>query len=185
MPKNHKSWSLLLPYSLALAIAVTTGAGPASAQGPAEGFSLGLAGGFSRGPSSPFNSSRIGYHALATLEFPSPVPRFRLRTDALFADWGGGHVSALTANVLVTPISGRRVAPYVLAGGGAYTTGGSEVRAGWTLGAGLRLPGDMHSITIESRLHTFRAGWRNSLPPYAVEPGWRAVWTPLGLGIQF
>lgn len=185
MGKKHASLRSVVRFSLALGAAVF-GAGPASAQGAAEGFSVGLAGGFARGPSSP-GASGIGYHLLTTLEFPSPVQFFRLRADGFFAEWGGGHVTALTANVLFTPISGRRVAPYALAGAGAYTRGGSEVRAGWTLGAGLRLPGELGAIILESRVHTFLARRRDAYPPYlfGVENRWQYVWTPISLGIQF
>jgi hypothetical protein len=161
---------------LALVAAAVFGASSASAQRAAEGFSIGLAGGFSK-------ASSIGYYVLATLEFPSPVKVLRMRADGLHADWGGGHVNALTANVLFTPVSGRRVEPYALAGAGAYTTGGSAVKSGWTLGAGLRLPGDLRAITLESRVHAFLRA-REPLV-YAAESRWQYVFAPIGLGIQF
>ncbi len=145
---------------------------------------MGLAGGFSRAASTPSNPSMIGYYVLTALEFPSPVQVFRLRADGLFADWGGGHVTGLTANALFIPISGRRVLPYALVGAGAYTTAGSAVKAGWTLGAGLRLPGQLRAIMLESRLHTFLRADRRDVPPNGVENRWRYVFTPIGLGVQ-
>ncbi|MFL5465219.1 MAG: hypothetical protein ACJ78R_11010 [Gemmatimonadaceae bacterium] len=169
---------------VALVLCVSTGFAtiPASAQQAADGFSLGLAGGFARGPSSPFYSNSFGYYMQTDLEFPSVLRVFRPRIDGLLAEWDGGRIEALTANVLFTPIAGKRVAPYVLAGAGAYALSG--VKAGWTLGAGLRLPGELRSITIESRVHSFLRGRQNP-PPYDVGGRWRYLWTPIGLGIQF
>jgi hypothetical protein len=122
---------------------------------------------------------------MPTLEFPSPVRFVRPRADLFFADWGGGHVTALTANLLLAPISGKRVAPYALAGAGAYTQGGSAVKAGWTLGLGLRLPGELRAVTVESRVHAFLRAQRNVLPYDDMGSRWRYVVTPIGLGIQF
>ena len=179
MGKKHGSLRSIAGFGLVLAAATVFGAGPAFAQRAGEDFSVGFAGGFSR------TSSAIGYYVLTTLEFPSPVQVFRLRTDGLFADWGRGRVGALTANVLFTPISGKRVAPYALAGAGAFTTDGSVVKAGWTLGLGLRLPGELRAITLESRLHAFlRAGPQN-VPPGSLQDRWQYVFAPIGLGIQF
>jgi hypothetical protein len=165
--------------------AVVLGATPAYAQAGAEGFSLGIGGGFSRGPSSPYGSSTIGYHLLGTLEFPSPTRFLRLRTDGLFADWGAGRVTSLTGNVLFTPISGKRVAPYVLAGAGGYASQGSGIKPGWTLGAGLRLPGELRTIILESRMHVFRAHERPFPGVMGTDNNWRYVFTPIGFAIQF
>ena len=160
------------------------GAMPLGAQTRANDFSLGLGGGFARGSTSPFNSTNFGYYVLSTLEFPSPLRAFRPRADLLFADWGE-HVTALTANVIVNPITGRRVSPYLLAGAGAYSMPGSAIKPGWTLGAGLRLPGDLRAITIESRVHAFLRGSQQNLPASGTDSRWRYVWAPIGLGIQF
>jgi len=184
MVKKHRRLRSVVGLGLALVAIAVFGAIPASAQIAANGFSVGLAGGFARGSASPFSSSTIGYYVLSTLEFPSPVRVVRPRADVFFADWGGGHVTALTASVLLTPVSGRRVAPYALAGAGAYTMAGSAVKAGWTLGAGLRLPGELRALTVESRVHAFLRANRD-VPPYDVGSRWRYVWAPIGLGIQF
>jgi len=160
---------------------------PAFAQAGAEGFSLGIGGGFSRASSSPYGSSTIGYHLLGTLEFPSPTRFLRLRTDGLFAEWGAGRLTSLTGNVLFTPIAGKRVAPYVLAGAGGYASQGLGINPGWTLGAGLRLPGELRSIILESRMHVFRAHERPF--PGVVDTGtgknWQYLFTPIGFAIQF
>jgi hypothetical protein len=184
MGKTHSSLRSVGGASLALIAAAVFGAVSASAQTAEDGFSVGLAGGFARGSASPFSSSAIGYYVLSTLEFPSPVQVVRPRADVFFADWGGGRVTALTANLLLTPISGRRVAPYALAGAGAYAMPGSGVKAGWTVGAGLRLPGELRTLTVESRVHAFLRANRN-VPPYDVGSRWGYVWAPIGLGIQF
>lgn len=182
---DRSNVSRVARFSLALMAAGVIGASPASAQAAAEeGFSLGIGGGFSKGPSAPYGSS-IGYHLLGTLEFPSPVRAFRLRTDGLFADWGAGRLSALTGNLLFTPVSGKRVAPYVLAGAGAYASPGTGIMPGWTLGAGLRLPGELRSIILESRMHVFRTDGSNIYRPYDLEDRWRYVITPIGFAIQF
>jgi len=182
MVKKHRRLRSVVGLGLGLVATAVFGSVPASAQIAADGFSVGFAGGFSRGSSSPFNSSTIGYYVLTTLEFPSPLRVFRPRADGFFADWGGEHVTALTANVLFTPVSGRRVAPYALAGAGAYSMPGSAVKSGWTLGAGLRLPGELRALTLESRVHAYVRANRREVPP---ESRWRYVFTPIGLGIQF
>lgn len=171
-------------FSGALIAAGLLGASPASAQAAADGISLGIGGGFALGPSSPYASS-FGYHLLGTLEFPSPVRAFRLRADGLFAHWEADRVSSLTANVLFTPISGKRVAPYVLAGAGAYASPGLGVNPGWTLGAGLRLPGELRSIILESRMHVFRARERSFPGVMGTDNNWQYVFTPIGFAIQF
>lgn len=171
--------------SFATITAVVLGGSSASAQAAAEGFSLGIGGGFSQGPASAYGPrGTIGYHFLGTLEFPSPVRAFRLRSDGLFADWGGGRVGALTGNLIFTPISGRRVAPYVLAGGGGYVGQGSGVKPGWNVGAGLRLPGELRTIVLESRMHVFRA--QDRYPGLiGTDNKWKYVFTPIGFAIQF
>jgi hypothetical protein len=167
---------------LSAVVALTVfGAVPVSAQAAANGFSLGLAGGFARpsSSSSPFNSTNLGYYVLGTLETPSLFRVFRPRIDGFYADWGE-HVSSLTGNLLFIPVAGKRVAPYILAGAGAYAAPGSAVKAGWTLGAGLRLPGELRTITIESRAHVFLKD-----RPQDNSQRWRYLFTPIGLGIQF
>ena len=163
---------LIMP-ALCLAAATLFLAAPASAQAGANGFSFGVGGGFAR-------ASSFGYYVLSTLELPSPVHVLRPRADLFFADWGQ-HVTGLTANVLVTPLSGKRLAPYALAGAGAYSMPGTIVKAGWTLGVGLRLPGEARSVTIESRMHAYLRG---NGPEFG-SSRWRYLYAPIGLGIQF
>ncbi|MFL5639566.1 MAG: hypothetical protein ACJ78M_09335 [Gemmatimonadaceae bacterium] len=177
MRANCVSLHSIARFALALAASITFEAIPASAQQASEGFSLGLGGGFAKAPS-------LGYYMQTTLEFPSVLRVFRPRLDGLFADWGSGHVESLTANVVFTPIAGKRVAPYLLAGAGAYATPGSIVKSGWTLGAGLRLPGEFRAITIESRVHAFLRA-RHEYPASYDVGRWRYLWAPIGLGIQF
>jgi hypothetical protein len=181
---EKKRWSCRSVAALGLAVIATAvfRAAPASAQTTADGFSIGLGGGFAQATGLPFRAGPIGYYMLTNLEFP-PVSRFfRPRVDGLFANWGGGErVSALTASVLFTPLSGRRVAPYLLAGAGAYLVPGSTVKSGWTLGAGLRLPGELRALTLESRLHAYLRG--NQSDPFVSR--WRYMFTPIGLSIQF
>ena len=178
-------------FWLVLTVVTVLGASPVSAQGTSDGFSVGLAGGFARGPTSIYSSSNLGYYVLTNLEFPSQLRFFRPRVDGLFADWGGAQMEALTANVLFTPVLGKRVAPYALVGAGAYSTGGAAVKAGWTLGAGLRLPGDLRAITVETRIHAFLGPSRQDFNPYQNSTisgptgRWRYVFAPIGLGIQF
>lgn len=172
----HTKWRR---SGFAVALMLLATARSTDAQGIRDAFSPGIAGGFSK------NANAIGYYGLATLEFALPMESLSLRADGLFADWGAGKVGALTANVLVSPFRGRRVSPYAIAGAGAYAhnvTG--SLGTGWTLGLGLRLPGKSQSLFLESRLHTFVGQRRELAPPYSGQ-GWRAMWTPLGIGIQF
>src|SRR5256885_7021156 len=139
---------------------------PAAASGEAgaTGFSLGLSSGFVRaseagesliiGGIPQFEPGGFGYYMQTTLEMPSPLRVIRPRADLFFADWGQ-HLTALTGNLVLTPFSSKKVAPYLLAGAGAYSMSGVAVKSGWTLGAGLRLPGEKWSVTIESRIHAF------------------------------
>lgn len=170
---------------LALVAAVVFGAAPASAQAAQDGFSIGLAGGFVRGSESPFSNNTIGYYALGNVELPRLFRVFRPRVDGMFADWGSERLESLTANVLFTPVSGRKVAPYLIAGAGAYT-GQGKVNPGWNLGAGLRLPGELRALTVETRLHVIRRTPQSfpNIVGYS-EGRWRTVWAPIGFGIQF
>jgi hypothetical protein len=77
-------------------------------------------------------------------------------------------------------VATKRFAPYVLAGAGAYSVQGSGYKSGWTLGAGLRLPGEEWSVTIESRMHAFVQTTTGTS-----DERWRNIVTPIGLGIQF
>jgi hypothetical protein len=104
----------------------------------------------------------------------------RPRADLFFADWGQ-HVTGLTANVLLTPLSGKRLAPYALAGAGAFSMPGSNPKAGWTLGLGLRLPSELRSVTVESRMHAYLRGHG----PEFGSSRWRYLYAPIGLAIQF
>ena len=173
-----------LRFVLAVSAASTMAIAAASAQTADSGFSFGLGGGFAKGFALPSATSTLGYYMLSTLEFPSPLRVLRPRADLLFADWGSSRMTTLTGNLLFTPISGKRIAPYALAGAGAYAVPGSTPKSGWTLGLGLRLPGEARAFTIESRLHSFLRAKQNFLPNDA-GGRWRYVWTPIGLGIQF
>jgi hypothetical protein len=183
MRYRHIPLPSVVGIGLTMAAVTAFGASPATAQAAADGFSLGLAGGFARGSASPFGTSSLGYYVLTALEFPTPVRAFRPRLDGFFADWGSGHVEALTGNVLFTPISGKRVAPYALIGAGAYSTGATP-KAGWTMGAGLRLPGEFRAIVVESRVHAFLRAGPTNVPPY-YPSRWQYMVMPIGLGIQF
>lgn len=175
-----------------LVLSVVTGtsflATPANAQGGSSGFKLGVGGGFAQAP-----DQGVGYMVLSTLEFPSPFSVLRPRADVFFANWAESpHVSGVTANVLVTPFATRRVAPYALVGAGAYIEEGSNPKAGGTLGLGLRLPGALRSVVIESQVHVYRLAHPRAglnIPPGAVDPGdikrARAIWKPISLGFQF
>ena len=161
----------------------------ASAQAGGNGFSLGFGGGFARasGEDVPYilvgsplpDMGGIGYYMQATLETPSPFRMIRPRADLFFADWGE-HVTGLTGNLLLTPVVTKRFAPYVLAGAGGYAMQGYRVRSGWTIGAGLRLPGEKWSVNIETRVHSFVKTVTGTS-----DKKWRSVFTPIGLGIQF
>ncbi|MFL5602631.1 MAG: hypothetical protein ACJ77R_04340 [Gemmatimonadaceae bacterium] len=170
---------------LTVVLAVVLGVAPASAQAAQDGFSLGLASGFVRGSDSPFSRGGIGYYALGNLELPRLFRVFRPRIDGMFADWGSERLESLTANMVFTPVSGRKVAPYLVAGAGAYAATG-KVQPGWNLGAGLRLPGELRALTVETRLHVFRRTPQSfpNIVGYS-ENRWRTVWAPIGFGIQF
>jgi hypothetical protein len=185
---NRPGWFFRV-INLALSVAAATLflAPPASAQTGSDGFSFGIGGGFARGSgslvgprTSPPEPGGLGYYVISTLELPSPVRFVRPRADLFFADWGQ-HVTGLTANVLVTPLSGNRLAPYALAGGGAYKMPGSNPKSGWTLGLGLRLPGELRSVTVESRMHAYLRGRGSEFE----SSRWRYLWAPIGLGVQF
>lgn len=181
--------------SVMMMFAAISFAAPLSAQQvEPSGFSLGLGAGLASGPASPFSSKTKGYYLQSALEFPSPTRFLRLRTDALFADWGAHTVKALTANAVFTALPGRNVQPYVLVGAGGYISEG-PMKSGWTMGAGLRLPSQLRAITIETRMHAFLSGAHSDYPVVQLcqtgclvnttEDKWRYVWTPIGLGIQF
>ena len=166
--------------ALASLLVASLAASPAPAQQAPRPSSLGMAGGVAR------ISGDMGYHALAPLEVRTPLRPLRLRADGMFAQWSGGsdeRVSALTANLLVDPLPRARVSPYALAGAGGYLAPGATVRSGWTLGAGLRLPG--HAVFVESRLHGYLRDQSLPTPITATSSRWRYLWTPLSLGIQF
>ncbi|MFL5483258.1 MAG: hypothetical protein ACJ8AK_13845 [Gemmatimonadaceae bacterium] len=177
-----------LVFSLVVALCVLPNA--VRAQAGDSGFSLGLSSGFVRasdaglpliiGGVPQFEPGGFGYYMQTTLTMPSPLRMIRPRADLLFADWGQ-HLTALTGNLVFTPISSKKVAPYLLAGAGAYGMQGAGVKAGWTLGAGLRLPGEKWSVTIESRVHAFIRA--NAWPEGSKRS--RSVFMPIGLGIHF
>jgi hypothetical protein len=162
---------------------------PAGAQGRSSGFSLGVGGGFAQAP-----DQGVGYTVFSMLEFPSPVSVLRPRVDALFSNWAQSpYLTAVTANVLLTPFAERRVAPYLLVGAGAYTEEDSRTQAGFTVGLGLRLPGTLRSVVIESQMHMYRLEHPRAglyIPPGAIIEASdikrnRAVFKPIGIGFQF
>jgi len=162
-------------------------AASATAQGGSSGFSLGVGGGFAQADQG------VGYTVLSTLEFPSPVRMLRPRADVFYSNWGRWpNVAGVTGNVLLTPFSTTRVAPYLLAGVGAYLEEDSKAKAGATFGLGLRLPGALRSVVIESQAHVYRL--EQPRGPTDIPPGasndWstrrnRVIWKPLGMAIQF
>jgi len=165
-------------------------AASAAAQGRSSGFSLGVGGGFARS-----NDLGLGYELTSTLDVPSPFGAVRPRLDLLLADFGRGpNLVALSANALVTPFSSPRVAPYLLAGLGAYMEETSRPpKFGGTLGLGLRLPGQLRSVVIESQVHVYLLAdpWAEfqSASSQGVVTGPtsrnRILWKPLGVTIQF
>lgn len=164
-------------------------AASAAAQGGSSGFSLGVGGGFAQAP-----DQGVGYTVLSTLEFPSPFSVLRPRADVFYSNWGSWpNVAGVTGNVLLTPFSTTRVAPYFLAGVGAYLEEGSNPKAGATFGFGLRLPGQLRSVVIESQAHVYLLDHpRGQIYAYTLEgPQYgsikhsRAIWKPIGITIQF
>jgi hypothetical protein len=164
-------------------------AASAAAQQGASGFSLGVGGGFAQAP-----DQGIGYTVFSTLEFPSPVSFLRPRVDAFLSNWAQSpYLTAITANVLLTPFATKSVAPYLLVGGGAYTEEGSRTQPGFTVGLGLRLPGLLRSVVVESQMHMYRLEHPRAglyIPPGAIiEPSQikrnRAVFKPIGIAVQF
>jgi len=105
----------------------------------------------------------------------------------------GPNLVALTANALVTPFSSPRVAPYLLAGVGAYIEETSRPpKFGGTLGLGLRLPGQLRSVVIESQVHVYLLAdpfQSASSQGVVVTDGRssrnRLIWKPIGVTIQF
>jgi len=166
-------------------------AASAAAQQGSSGFSLGVGGGFARS-----NNLGLGYELTSTLELPSPVSAVRPRFDLVLAEFDRGpRLVALTANALVTPFSTARVAPYLLAGVGAYIEETSRPpKFGGSLGLGLRLPGQLRSVVIESQLHVYLLAdpWAEFLSAgsQGVVTDWppsrsRLMWKPIGATIQF
>lgn len=162
----------------------------APAQEGSSGFSLGVGGGFAKS-----NNLGLGYELTSTLEVPSPFSALRPRFDLVIADFDRGpNLVALSANALVTPLSSARVAPYLLAGVGAYTEETSRPpKFGGQLGLGLRLPGEFRSVVIESLVHVYLladpwAAYQGPNSQLVVDPSVsrnRILWKPIGITIQF
>jgi hypothetical protein len=165
-------------------------AATAAAQQGSSGFSLGVGGGFARS-----NNLGLGYELTSTLELPSPVSAVRPRFDLVLADFDRGpNLVALSANALVTPFASASVAPYLLAGVGAYVEETSRPpKFGGTLGLGLRLPGQLRSVVIESQVHLYLLAdpWAEfqSASSQGVMTGPtsrnRILWKPIGITVQF
>jgi hypothetical protein len=185
MINEHGRLRALLKCAFAVSTVSVIAVTSASAQAADSGFSIGVGGGFAKA-SDPLSTGSVGYYMLSTLEFPSLLRVLRPRADLLFADWGLSHAIGLTGNILLSPFPGNRVAPYAIVGGGAYAMRGTGVAPGWTLGLGLRLPGESRTFAIESRVHVLRAA-RVLYPNVNYDTGirWDYVWTPIGLSIQF
>jgi len=181
-----RNLTVLSVVAATVLLATSTGA-----QEGRSGFSLGVGGGFAQADQG------VGYTLLSTLEFPSPVRMLRPRADLFYSNWGRWpNVAGFTGNVLLTPFSTNSVAPYLLAGVGAYLEEDSNPKAGATLGLGLRLPGALRSVVIESQAHVYRLesprGTVNAISTTqgpVVDPGSmkrnRVIWKPLGITIQF
>jgi hypothetical protein len=162
----------------------------AAAQQGSSGFSVGVGGGFARS-----NDIGLGYELTSTLELPSPISVLRPRFDLLLADFDRGpNLVALSANALVTPFSSARVSPYLLAGVGAYMEETSRPpKFGGQLGLGLRLPGQLRSVVIESAVHLYVladpwAAYQGPNSQLVVDPSIsrnRILWKPIGITIQF
>ena len=180
MIRNHAILSVVAGTVFLAASATAQGGG-------SSGFSLGVGGGFAQADQG------IGYMVLSTLEFPSPVRMLRPRADVFYSNWGRRpNVAGVTGNVLLTPFSTTSAAPYLLAGVGAYLEEDSKPKAGATLGLGLRLPGALRSVVIESQAHVYRL--EQPRGPTDIPPGasndWtarrnRVIWKPIGITIQF
>jgi hypothetical protein len=108
----------------------------------------------------------------------------------------GPNLVVLSANALVTPFSSGRLAPYLLAGVGAYMEETSRPpKFGGTLGLGLRLPGQLRSVVIESQVHVYLLADRWAEFQGASSQGGvvadmsttrnRILWKPIGVTIQF
>jgi hypothetical protein len=87
----------------------------------------------------------------------------------------------------VRPFPHTTVSPYAIAGVGGYAGFGDGMRAGWSLGLGVRLPAT--HLLVESRVHAFtwtRYDLPVGNPPSYTDYGkWKYVWLPVSLGIRF
>lgn len=152
---------------------------------------FGVSAGVTRGPStSAVSPGGIGYQFQASLESRPILRVLSLRADGVFADWGPDRMTALTANAVLMPIPRLPVAPYLMAGGGAYTGPGQGIEPGWTVGAGLRVRTSARmAISLESRVHVHRDARYNRIVPvpqalWGTQP-YRYVWQPFSLGVRF
>lgn len=158
---------------------------PASAQqGTQRPFAIGVGTGLAQ------SSGETGFHASATIDLRTPVSPLRLRVEGLYANWGGVGVnrfSSILASAILSPFPQATVSPYAIAGAGGYANYGDGMRAGWSLGLGVRLPNATH-LLVESRVHAFP--WNGSdlplgHPAYTTSDKWKYVWMPFSLGIRF
>jgi hypothetical protein len=156
--------------TLAVTAVVALTTRPALAQQNTERpFTFGAAAGLARA------SNETGFHAAATIDLRTPVSALRLR------------FSSILASAVVSPFPHAKVSPYAIAGAGGYANFGDGMRAGWSLGLGVRLPTATH-LLVESRVHAFT--WNGSdlplgHPAYTTSDKWKYVWLPLGFGIRF
>lgn len=177
--------TLLLACGLALA---TAPLGTATAQDAPAGAAsrpviFGASGGFSQ------MSGGVGYQVQASLESRPLLRRLSVRTDGMFADWGAAQLAAFTANAVLLPFPRLAVAPYLMAGGGAYNQFHFGAQPGWTVGAGLRMrTSGRIAVTLESRMHAYRdPRYTQIIGPNSLrttEP-YQYVWQPLSVGVRF
>ena len=131
-------------------------------------FSLG--GGFAKASSTPRSNSTQGYSLQATASLRTPIPLLRLRADGLFGDAGVTQLKAFTGSALLSAPNRWAVAPYVMAGGGAYAEQGDRMTAGWNVGAGFSVEmGRKTRLFMEARMHAYRDPFYGQ--PYIVPGG--------------
>jgi hypothetical protein len=153
-------------------------------------FSVG--GGFAKVSSTPLSSTTLGYDLQATAAFRTPIPLLRLRIDGLFIDAAATHFHAFTGSAVLSAPARWAAAPYLMAGGGAYSNPGADMSAGWNVGAGISVAtGGKTRLFMESRIHAYRDPFKGQ--PYRVPTGvtfdtheaYSYLYQPLTFGFRF
>ena len=150
----------------AVTFAILTGATPLPAQRP---VTVGVAAGGSLPQGRFGDGADAGWHALGTLALGNPAHPLGLRVDGAYNRFGAGGeagglsqtVSSATLNPTYRlPSAGRPVAPYLMAGAGAYHLDcsgddacGGTTRFGWNAGVGTRFVGLGLRGFVEARFH--------------------------------